>query len=330
MASRSKTTPKSSKVPAKSVRSGRVEKSQSGSSKVTGLTKSSSAYAQDFEQHLIDVQIYPDDYYEDGHQKSRKAANHDEIKLRLKKPQEKFSAATFSEADFEKVRHMLNKPRSEVTLIEALISVLQLDSTIPREREQRFNNLEPLTEVMLTCASPDFYDGASAARIHPDVRKKLSGFIQPSTRPELPFVPNFFLEVKRLLGGDGGVLARQALHNGALGARAMHELRSFGIPDSDRTYCNADTITAAFIQGSSLKFYSMHYGAPDQDSGISDKYMYLLAGHSLDDSYESFLAGATAFCNAREWAKERRDNAIALANQRASEMAKNRASAAGG
>ena len=62
MASRSKTTPKSSKVPAKSVRFGRVEKSQSGSSKPTGITKTSSAYAKDFEQHLIDVQIYPDDY----------------------------------------------------------------------------------------------------------------------------------------------------------------------------------------------------------------------------------------------------------------------------
>ena len=330
MATRSKTTPKSSKAPAKSVRSGRVEKSQSGSSKVTGVTKSSSAYAQDFEQHLIDVQTYPDDYYEDGHQKSRKAANHDEIKLRLRKHQEKFSAATFSEADFEKVRHMLKMPRSESKLMKALLSVLQLDDTIPSEQEQRFNNLQPLTEVLLTCATPDFFDGAFAAQIHPGVREKLGKVIQPSTRPELPFVPNFFLEVKRLLGGDGGVLGRQALHNGALGARAMHELRSFGIPDSDRTYGRADTITAAFIQGSSLKFYSMHYGAPDQESGISDKYMYLLAGHSLDDSYESFLAGATAFRNAREWAKERRDDAIAAANKRANEMAKNRASAGGG
>ena len=43
--------------------------------------------------------------------------------------------------------------------------------------------------------------------------------------------------------------------------------------------------------------------------------MYFLAGYNITNSFEAYSAGATAYWNAREWAKERRDAAIARANR---------------
>jgi hypothetical protein len=72
-------------------------------------------------------------------------------------------------------------------------------------------------------AKPDFYDDTLASEYDKIVRELLGSSIISLTQDHLPIAPNFFRKGK---GPDGShaVGKRQALYNGALGARAMHHL----------------------------------------------------------------------------------------------------------
>jgi hypothetical protein len=102
---------------------------------------------------------------------------------------------------------------------------------------------------------PDIFYGARPEQLDRQVRRELAGHIIPSTQEDAPMLPNLFLEVK---GPDGSlaVAGRQACYDGALGARAMHSLQSFGAsePVYDR---NAYTVTSAY-HGGTLKMYTTY------------------------------------------------------------------------
>ncbi len=108
---------------------------------------------------------------------------------------------------------------------------------------------------------------------------------------------------------------RQAMQDGAYGARAMHSLQSYseGKPVYDG---NAYTVTSTYHAGTgTLQLYTTH---PTRgEDGISPEYhMTQVSGWALTGNIKSFREGVTAFRNARDWAQEQRDAFISAANKR--------------
>ncbi|RMD41859.1 hypothetical protein DV735_g3278, partial [Chaetothyriales sp. CBS 134920] len=166
----------------------------------------------------------------------------------------------------------------------------------------------------IALAKPDYYYGARPEQIHSGIRDDLSKCIIPSKHTHLPAVPNFFLEAK---GPDrsGAEGLRQACHDGAIGARAIQSLRSYG--QSNPVYDNnAYTISSTYHLGQ-LKMYSHTVSQPKGPGTRPEYYMHQLNAYSMTGNKDAFLQGATAFKNAMELTEEHRNTAILHANERA-------------
>lgn len=168
-----------------------------------------------------------------------------------------------------------------------------------------------LDKDALVSGNPDLYYGARSEQLDSRVRTELSGHIIPSTEHDLPIAPSFFLAAK----GPNGTIAvagHQACYDGALGARGMHSLQSYAQDDTvyDK---NAYTISSIY-HGGQLKMYTSHPGIGP--GGKIEYYMNQLKGWALTSDPDTFRRGVTAFRNARDWAKEKRDDFISTANER--------------
>ncbi|KDB21584.1 hypothetical protein H109_06487 [Trichophyton interdigitale MR816] len=78
---------------------------------------------------------------------------------------------------------------------------------------------------------------------------------------------------------------------------------------------NAYTITSTY-QAGQLKLYTTHPAAPQESDGRPEYIMTSLRSFAMTDSLDTFRKGATAYRNARDWAKEQRDEFIKSANER--------------
>ncbi|OJD27310.1 hypothetical protein ACJ73_01303 [Blastomyces percursus] len=171
----------------------------------------------------------------------------------------------------------------------------------------------PLTDGTLAQAKPDRFYGARPEQLNRQIRNELCDYIIPSTQDDLPMVPNFFLEAK---GPDGSlaVATQQACYEGALGARGMHALQSYQQDGS--TYDNSAYTLTSTYHGGQLKLYTTHLSEPE-DLGCHPEYiMTQLKGWSMTSDPGTFRHGASAYRNARDWAKEKRDEFIRAANER--------------
>ncbi|KAI2085718.1 hypothetical protein LOZ36_003809 [Ophidiomyces ophidiicola] len=176
-----------------------------------------------------------------------------------------------------------------------------------------FGNLAPLTDGTLAPAKPDHFYGARPEQLNRQIRNVLKHHIVPSTQDDLPVAPNFFLEAK---GPDGSlaVAMRQACYDGALGARSMQSLQSY--PQDMPTYDNNAYTLTSIYHGGTLKLYTTHPGKSNDPDHHSEYFMTQLRSYSLTDTPEAFRQGASAYRNARDWAKEKRDEFIRAANLR--------------
>jgi hypothetical protein len=164
-----------------------------------------------------------------------------------------------------------------------------------------FTNLDHLTDGTLVPGNPDLYYGARPEQLNRQVRDELSDQIIPSTQHNLPIVPNFFLAAK---GPDGSiaVAGRQASYDGALGAKGIHSLQSYG-QDEPAYKNNAYTVTTIYHDGT-LKMYTSHPAHPNGPGSRPEYYMTQLRSFAMTDTADTFQQGATAFRNARDWTKE--------------------------
>ena len=115
---------------------------------------------------------------------------------------------------------------------------------IPSQENLLFRNLKHLTDGSITKAKPDYYDGSRPADLNKQIREELGPYIVPSTNTAAPCLPNFFTEGKGP-NGSTAVCKRQALYDGALGARGIHELRSYVDPET--AYDNRTAATGRSI-----------------------------------------------------------------------------------
>ena len=143
-------------------------------------------------------------------------------------------------------------------------------SDIPSQENLLFGNLKHLTDSSITKAKLDCYNGSCPADLNKQIREELGPYIVPSTNTATPCLPNFFTEGKGP-NRNTAVCKRQALYNGALGARGIHQLRSYIDPETAYDN-NAYTITSTYHGGSgTLTMYTTH-PAPPQDPKTSTEY----------------------------------------------------------
>jgi hypothetical protein len=180
-------------------------------------------------------------------------------------------------------------------------------------RKTKFGNLEPLTDGTIAPANPDLFYGARPEQLDRQIRDKLSGRIIPSTMEDKPMAPNFYFEAK---GPDGSaaVARRQACYDGAMGARGMQSLQSYG--QNELVYNNhAHTITSTYHDGQ-LKMYTTHITSPAGPGKPPEYHMTQLNTWGLTGNADTFRQGATAFRNGRDLTKEWRNGFISAANER--------------
>jgi hypothetical protein len=278
-------------------------------------TKSSGPYDRDFQQHLIDHGIYPHAYeYPDG-RIPPKPRNWNDIRERLARHRSSLSPSKFTDEMHEKFVRADAHAFKEKQITESVISVIEGDNGDARcvAGGIPLRNLDHLTDGTLVPGNPDRYYGARPEQLNRQIRDELSGQVIPSTQHDLPIAPNFFLAAK---GPDGSlaVAGRQASYDGALGARSMHSLQTYGKeqPAFDNS---AYTITSIY-HGGQLKMFTSHPSEPTA-SDRTEYHMSQLGSFSMTHDAEVFRQGATWYRNGREWAKEQRDNAIKDANQQA-------------
>ena len=300
-----------------------MNSSQSGSRKraktgresdTSSKTRRTSAYDPSFEQHLIDHGIYPEGY--GGFRNLQEPHNKDEIHARLTMRRASLSPSRFNREAFWDFKEKNQDALTEDTVMSEAFPIIIGTAAIPSQKNLLFGNLKDLTDGSITRAKPDLYDGTRPAKLHKRVRADLSPYIVPSTNTTAPCLPNFFIEGK-CADGSPAVCKRQALYDGALGARGIHELRSYvdvGTPYDNNAY----TITSTY-HGSTgvLKLYTMHPTPSPDLENVSEFRQTQLKGWIMTDDPDSFRQGATALRNARDWAQEKREELIAAANGKA-------------
>ena len=280
----------------------------------TTKIKRTSPYDRNFEQHLIDNGIYPNHYAFPDDRDPPQPSNRDEIRNRLNQRRPSLSSSNFSEQEFYIFGRTASRALNEDAVMGNLLPIIQGHAPIPSAKNLLFGNLIPLTNSNLTDAKPDFYDGVNPFQIAQPIREELGRYIIPSKQTQAPALPNFFMEAK----GPYGIPAvgkLQACFDGALGARGVHKLRSFRENPDTLFDHNAYSVTTFYNDGN-LKIFSSHPARPLDPEDPPEFHMTQLGGWDLTGSYDQFRQGASALRNARDWAKEQRDQLVAAANSR--------------
>lgn len=295
-----------------------MDSSQSGSRKraktgrqsgTSSSTRKTSAYDPAFKQHLNDHGIYKSN-------RAQKPSNWAEVNERLVQPRPSLSPSQFSEAAFETFQQISEDALTENSVMSKAFPIITGNADIPSQENLYFGNLKDLTDSSITKAKPDFYDGARPAELNKQVREQLSEYIEPSTKRNAPLLPNFFMEGK---GPDGKapVNELQALYNGILGQRAMLKLLSYTDPETVH-YDIAHTITPTYHGGTGdLTIYSTHASQSNNPQHPVEYRMTQLRGWKMTDTIDTFRQGAAALRNARDWAREKREELIAAVNSNA-------------
>ncbi|ODH50722.1 hypothetical protein GX48_03230 [Paracoccidioides brasiliensis] len=281
----------------------------------TTKSTSTTPYNRNFQQNLIDHGVYPDGYeYPDGRIPAM-PNNWKEINETLARPRPSLSPLKFSDEHFRKFKRADTHASKEQPVTSSVIPIIEGDVDDPKCAGGGYplGNLAPLTDGTLAQAKPDHFYGARPEQLDRQIRSELSDHIFPATQDDLPMVPNFFLEAK---GPDGSlaVATRQACYDGALGARGMHALQSYQ-QDGSTYDNNAYTLTLTY-HGGTLKLYTTHLIKPEGPGRRPEYIMTQLNTWGMTGNLETFRQGACAYRNARDWAKEKRDEFIRTTNER--------------
>ena len=277
----------------------------------TGRT---SAYNPGFEQNLINHGVYPSGYEYMDDRDVVMPENWGHIQHRLLQPRPSLSPSRFSEGAFRGYKRQVNRTIDEAGVMANAFPTLQGANELPSAMQRTFQNLAPLTNGIIVDAQPDYYIGARPEQLDASIRNELSSRIVPSTNPQAPILPNDFTEVKGP-SDTSFVVKRQVCYDGAIGARAIQSLQSYGQPEPVYDE-NSYTISSSF-DGEQLRMFTTYPTAPTNLGGQPEYYMNQLRGWIMTDRAETFRQGATAYRNARDWAKEKRDESIKAVNERA-------------
>ncbi|KAK4891475.1 hypothetical protein LTR27_009970 [Elasticomyces elasticus] len=208
----------------------------------------SSAYDANFERIMIEkVHVFPPNWQDphgDEDDEPREPQNLDLIRDVLIQSRDSLTPSQWPEKNFREFKRAagMNPDEDMVMKFEfPFVSGLE-DSRYVVTENIRFDNLDELHEDIVALR-PDKAYGADQNDINPNIREELAKYIVPVSTHALAAL-NSFLE---LMGSTGHpvVAQRQAMHDGAVGARAMFYLQNYGkaIPEYDD---NAYTLSSTY------------------------------------------------------------------------------------
>ncbi|KAL8948336.1 MAG: hypothetical protein Q9222_005474 [Ikaeria aurantiellina] len=176
--------------------------SSSKTSGTTGQTEITGPYHQNFEQHLTDFAIYPEDFVYPDDRDPPLPTNMEDIQRKLSLPRRSLSPSSFTEEDFYKFNKIRKRAKKGKQVLASVIPIIEgnLGDAKCESKGTPFNNLEPLTDGMIMSGNPDACYGSHPQTVNRQVRQDLSKYIAPSTQDDLPVAPNFLLRVKGLSG----------------------------------------------------------------------------------------------------------------------------------
>ncbi|KAL8837690.1 MAG: hypothetical protein Q9170_002422 [Blastenia crenularia] len=279
-----------------------------GESTVKTSHRKSSAYHEDFEQHLIDHGVHP-------HNRAHKPYNYAEILERMAWPRPSLSPSRFSERDFDTFQQANEEALTEAMVMNKPFSIISGNAEITSAADLPFGNLDPLTDGTLVDAKPDFYDGVPPSQIDRRIREELGSYIMPSTQHHAPALPTFFSEGKGPKG-SAVVAKRQACYDGVMATRGIDKLRAYRVDNDEAVHDgNAHTITSTYNSSTgTLQLYTVHSTKQANSESPPKYYMTQLDSYAMTGRADRFREGASAFRNARDWAKDKRDELITIAN----------------
>ncbi|EGO53984.1 hypothetical protein NEUTE1DRAFT_13042, partial [Neurospora tetrasperma FGSC 2508] len=290
---------------------------------VSTKTPKTSAYNGAFEQLMIDYCIYPPFYTfpDNPDAETPEPNNLEEEREVLSKRRPSLDSSRFTKKEFRIFQRKNKAAITEATVERTVVPLITgtSDDDIRNLSNLLFSDLEPIAGEDVVTPKPDFFDGADMGAIHPKIRSanedgNLRKLIIPTNNVDAPVLPNFFMELKRP-DGHSRVAWRQAMHVGAVGARAMHALTNYG--KEEPVYDgNMYTYSSTYHDGR-LNLYAHHVAPPTAPSDRPKYYMTAVKSFVLESDMDSFRQGVTAFRNARDRARWHRDNFIRAANAKA-------------
>ena len=282
---------------------------QSGGSRFSGrteTTRKSSAYAPDFGRKFIDKGFSLAD-------PNTRAANDREWNEVLIQPRPSLSPSRMSDGHHRRFVTAVYRARNEDEVMAHVLPTIVGEPRYPSGQNVRFGNLDPLADGLVV-PQPDYYEGEDIGPGSRQLRDQLNKSIVPSNHEDYPFLPNFFTEAK---GRDGtiGVAQRQAAHDGAVGARAMHRTENHG-RRQERFDNKARTLSSILDGAGHLDIFSHHVSKPTRRGALPQTHMTPLRSYSLTDNPETFRQGVGAYRNASDYAHHHRTETIKNAHRR--------------
>ena len=264
----------------------------------------------DFDSHLTDHHIYS--------RNLTQKPNLLEIREALAVPLPGDLHSQFTEDAFEAFSASVLDARSGGDVLANITPTLlgQNVANYDTARNLIFGNIKPLTDGSLVAPKPDLYDGVNPTTLDKAIREELADVIVPSKSGGNPVVPNFFFEIAGPKSRPM-VAELRARYHGAIGARAMNALQSYGkqTPVYDG---KAYSFSSVYHRGI-LEIYAHHLTAPITARKQPVYHMtrvdiFVLLKH------RDFHEAVTALRNCRDLAKKWRNKFIQAANTRRSPM----------
>lgn len=294
-------------------------------------TSKSGPYKSDFREHLIDHHVLPLNY--DEVEAPEPPENMEDIRDALKR--ERTWAPDFDiKARAFRDRFRKAKNENDIIALLSLESIPAETTTIRKSNvislDQSWSGLKTLTDGTIKAGKPDLAFATRANTLKPPIRKELGDKILPTILKEF-VCPNFMVAAKGP-SGTQGVNDLQAVHVGALAARGMNALWSYGnrtetVNAELDTRKIARTVTCTWLAGTFTMYATYcqdHLGVEDESehststSSAFPTYHTSLIGawvlHTVED--EELKKGFAAYLNGIEWAQRQREEAIERANKR--------------
>lgn len=297
---------------------------------LTSTTKSTttSSRHRDFRSDLVLHNVIPLNYHSIN--KYPEPDNINEIRDAMNR--DRFWAPDFKEkaSEFRKLLFTAMNEPDVVSLLDlgnipADTTTIKRDNVIIRDRS--WSRLESLSKCFKP-AKPDLSYATAAECLKRPIQDSLGGLVMPPKNEDF-VCPNFMVSIKGPSGTpDANDL--EAVYVGALAARGMHALWSFGIdaqavdaePDTGRI---ARTLTCTWLAGHFVMYATYRQDQPEAEerpegsvstSSALPTYCTKLVEdwsfNTMDD--EKLKKGFAAYLNGLEWAQKQRDQGIERAN----------------
>lgn len=233
------------------------------------------------------------------------------------------ASSSLIQGDFVAFRNSIRAAQNEQQVTDACLSRFNQEQYVsggPHTPFDRICTRRPLSP-RITVAKPDLFDAETApAGFHmPD---SIADYVQVMQSGIALVLPNFFIEFK----GPAGCpkcCQRQAFHNGALGARALHQMRQYGaLPDDELFNRHAYTISICINARGKCSIYAIRVERTQQPPSLlvpsaptATYHIHMLSVFNMLESVNEFHRGFETIRNLRSWARQKRQEILAFTLQ---------------